>query len=72
MRQNLFSGVDVSLRQTEREEARTHDDKTFFKDVIEGIDQAFSSPPTMKYTLRLVLLLNPVLHALQGSRVLFA
>jgi len=45
---NLFSGVDASSRQAEREEARTHDDKTFFKEVLEDIDQAFSSLPDLK------------------------
>ncbi|KAH8990442.1 hypothetical protein EDB86DRAFT_3080426 [Lactarius hatsudake] len=40
---NLFSGVNVSSRLAEREEARNHDDKTLLGDVIEDIDRAFSS-----------------------------
>ncbi|KAH9017890.1 hypothetical protein EDB84DRAFT_1442629 [Lactarius hengduanensis] len=39
----LFSGVNVSSRLAEREEARNHDDKTLLGDVIEDIDRAFSS-----------------------------
>ena len=70
MRQTLFSGVNVSLRQAEREEAQNYDDKTFFEEVIEEIDRAFSS--LSKYSLRLMVLSNWVLHALQGSRLSFA
>jgi len=42
MQQDLFDGVDVSSRQVEREEARVLDDKTFFGEVIDEIDRAFS------------------------------
>ncbi|KAF8265882.1 hypothetical protein EI94DRAFT_1734447 [Lactarius quietus] len=45
---NLFSGVDVSSRKAERKEARTQDDKTFFKEVIEEIDRTFSALPNLK------------------------
>jgi hypothetical protein len=51
MRQNLFD-VDASSRQAEREEARTHDDKTFFEEVIVEIDRAFTSLPHLKYTFK--------------------
>ncbi|KAI9449356.1 hypothetical protein BJY52DRAFT_253062 [Lactarius psammicola] len=49
---NLFSGVNVSSRQAEREEARNYDDKTFFGEVIEEIDRAFSSLPRVPQVVR--------------------
>ncbi|KAI9449587.1 hypothetical protein BJY52DRAFT_1227701 [Lactarius psammicola] len=50
---NLFSGVNVSSRQAEREEARNYDDKTFFGEVIEERSRLLVAP---KYALILVLL----------------
>jgi hypothetical protein len=44
---NLFD-IDALSRQAEREEARTHDDKTFFEEVIIEIDRAFTSLPHLK------------------------
>ncbi|KAH9035763.1 hypothetical protein EDB85DRAFT_2143515 [Lactarius pseudohatsudake] len=49
---NLFSGVDVSSRQVEREEARIHDDRIFFEEVIEEIDRAFSGLSKVPNTVR--------------------
>ncbi|KAH9169941.1 hypothetical protein EDB89DRAFT_1364233 [Lactarius sanguifluus] len=49
---NLFSGVDVTSRQVEREEARIHDDRTFFEEVIEEIDRAFSGLSKVPNTVR--------------------
>ena len=48
MRQNLFD-VDALARQAEREEARAHDDKTFFEEVIAEIERGFTSVPQLKY-----------------------
>ncbi|KAH9056281.1 hypothetical protein EDB87DRAFT_1687610 [Lactarius vividus] len=52
---NLFSGVDVSSRQVEREEARIHDDRTFFEEMIRvGTTFAFglTSTPRVPNTVR--------------------
>ncbi|KAH9014239.1 hypothetical protein EDB84DRAFT_1568279 [Lactarius hengduanensis] len=49
---NLFSGVDDSSRQVEREEARIHDDRIFFEEVIEEIDRAFSGLSKVPNTVR--------------------
>ena len=48
MWQNLFD-VDALARQAEREEARAHDDKTFFEEVIAEIERGFTSVPQLKY-----------------------
>ena len=41
--------VDALARQVEREEARIHDDKTFFEEVIAEIEHGFTSVPQLKY-----------------------
>jgi hypothetical protein len=73
MRQSLFSDVDISSREAEREQAQIHDDQTFLGEVIEAIDRDFSLPD-LKYTLSPVLPSNSVLHydVFQGSHQSFS